>query len=92
MTNGIYKSCLHRALVNNNVERLSMTFFLCPKEDKMVRPPKDISEPRKYPDFSWSEVVQFTQTHYRADANTIDCFTNWKMATLSADNADERST
>ena len=42
LTNGKYKSCLHRALVNKDKGRLSMAFFLCPKEDKVVRPPNEL--------------------------------------------------
>ncbi|KAK9748876.1 hypothetical protein RND81_02G087200 [Saponaria officinalis] len=79
MTNGKYKSCLHRAVVNDNTERVSMAFFLCPREDKVVRPPGPLSEPRMYPDFSWSDVIHFTQNHYRADTNTLQCFTKWKL-------------
>ncbi|XP_074280206.1 gibberellin 20 oxidase 2-like [Silene latifolia] len=86
MTNGIYKSCLHRAVVNDNVERVSMAFFLCPREDKLIQPPNQISEPRKYPNFSWSDVIQFTQNHYRADTNTLQCFTKWKLDTLASNN------
>ncbi|KAJ7945214.1 Gibberellin-20 oxidase [Quillaja saponaria] len=68
LTDGKYKSCLHRALVNQDIERRSLAFFLCPKHDKVVRPPKDlfgIKEPRKYPDFTWSDFLGFTQNCYR---------------------------
>ncbi|KAL9245120.1 hypothetical protein vseg_018808 [Gypsophila vaccaria] len=85
MTNGMYKSCLHRAVVNDNVERVSMAFFLCPREDKVVRPPAKLieNEPRNYPDFRWSDVIQFTQNHYRADTNTLKCFTKWMVDNLA---------
>jgi len=57
-----------------------MAFFLCPKKDKVVKPPSDILEKmktRKYPDFTWSMFLEFTQKHYRADVNTLDSFSNW---------------
>ncbi|KAJ1391468.1 Oxoglutarate/iron-dependent dioxygenase [Sesbania bispinosa] len=52
LSNGRYKSCLHRALVNTYMERRSLVFFVCPKEDKVVRPPDNLlsrNEPRQYP-------------------------------------------
>ncbi|KAL2894065.1 Gibberellin 20 oxidase 3, partial [Bienertia sinuspersici] len=47
-----FMSCLHRAVVNDKVERKSMAFFLCPPEDKVLRPPIGLSNTRKYPDFT----------------------------------------
>ncbi|KAG7533858.1 Oxoglutarate/iron-dependent dioxygenase [Arabidopsis thaliana x Arabidopsis arenosa] len=80
LSNGMFKSCLHRAVVNRESARKSMAFFLCPKKDKVVKPPSDILEKmttRKYPDFTWSMFLEFTQKHYRADVNTLDSFSNW---------------
>ncbi|XP_010442687.1 PREDICTED: gibberellin 20 oxidase 2-like [Camelina sativa] len=83
LSNGIFKSCLHRAVVNRECARKSMAFFLCPKKDKVVRPPSEILEKmktRKYPDFTWSMFLEFTQKHYRADVNTLDSFSNWVIS------------
>ncbi|KAL0709129.1 hypothetical protein Bca4012_016107 [Brassica carinata] len=80
LTNGRYKSCLHRAVVNSESERKSFAFFLCPKGDKVLKPPEElvgvISE-REYPDFTWSMFLEFTQKHYRADMNTLEEFSDW---------------
>ncbi|MBA0847541.1 hypothetical protein Goshw_019561, partial [Gossypium schwendimanii] len=38
LTNGIYKSCLHRAVVNTETGRKSLAFFLCPKLERPVTP------------------------------------------------------
>ncbi|TYK18655.1 gibberellin 20 oxidase 3 [Cucumis melo var. makuwa] len=81
--NGEYKSCVHRAVVNQHKKRRSLAFFLCPRKDKVVRPPEKLisdDESRKYPDFSWSELLEFTQKHYRADAATLQNFTKWVVS------------
>ncbi|GAB4835575.1 hypothetical protein Ancab_000484 [Ancistrocladus abbreviatus] len=98
-----YKSCLHRAVVNEERERKTLVFFVSPKEDKIVRPPEDLvgrgeqgtrrypdfewrppedlvgreQGTRRYPDFEWSDLLAFTQLHYRADVNTLQSFFHW---------------
>ncbi|KAF3773991.1 Sexual differentiation process protein, partial [Nymphaea thermarum] len=42
LTNGKYKSCLHRAVVKKESERRSLAFFLCPNKEKTVRPPEEL--------------------------------------------------
>jgi gibberellin-44 dioxygenase len=77
LSNGRCKSCLHRAVVNTRQERRSLAFFLCPREDRVVRPPPTVATPRRYPDFTWADLMRFTQSHYRADTRTLDAFTRW---------------
>ncbi|XP_010559022.1 PREDICTED: gibberellin 20 oxidase 5-like [Tarenaya hassleriana] len=92
LSNGKYKSCLHRAVVSKDEKRRSFAFFLCPRDDKLVMPPMELISGdsdeeayRRYPDFTWSDLLRFTQSSYRVDESTLDNFISW-FTTSSAKN------
>ena len=89
LTNGIYKSCVHRAVVNSESVRKTMAFFICPNHDKVVRAPEELVEknpPRKYPDYTWGTLLEITQKHYRPDCNTLEALTDWIQKGKPLDN------
>ncbi|KAG9441785.1 hypothetical protein H6P81_017639 [Aristolochia fimbriata] len=80
LSNGRYKSVLHRALVSSNVPRLTLAYFLSPEMEKKVTPPPELVDdenPRLYPDYKWSQLLEFTQKVYKVDTDTIHVFSRW---------------
>ncbi|CAA0273430.1 unnamed protein product [Arabidopsis thaliana] len=91
LSNGNYRSCYHRAVVNKEKVRRSLVFFSCPREDKIIVPPPELVESeeasRKYPDFTWAQLQKFTQSGYRVDNTTLHNFSSWLVS-----NSDKKST
>ena len=81
---------MHRAVVNKEMERKSLVYFVCPREDKVVRAVEELVDKqggtRIYPDFTWSDLFTFTQTHYRADNSTLVSFFSWLLPSPTAVN------
>ncbi|KAK4741760.1 hypothetical protein SAY87_025348 [Trapa incisa] len=42
LSNGMYKSVWHRAVVNSDKERISIASFLCPADEALISPPESL--------------------------------------------------
>ncbi|GMI67594.1 gibberellin 20 oxidase 2 [Hibiscus trionum] len=84
-SNGIYKSCIHRAMVNEERGRRSLVCFVGCKEDMVVRPPENLAvgSSRVYPDFTWSSLLDFTNNHRRTDVQNLENFFPWLLSSQS---------
>lgn len=58
LSNGIYKSVWHRAVVNSDKPRISVASFLCPQNDALLSVPPPLvadGSPAVYRDFTYAE-------------------------------------
>ncbi|KAJ8633498.1 hypothetical protein MRB53_026834 [Persea americana] len=61
LSNGRYKSVLHRAVVNNKVERISIPTFYCPSQDAVIAPAEELIDeqhPALYRSFTYGEYYK----------------------------------
>ncbi|TYG93247.1 hypothetical protein ES288_A11G095400v1 [Gossypium darwinii] len=80
LSNCVYKSCLHRAVVNNERARRSIALFVCTEMNETVTPATalvNVENPRIYPDFKWAAFLEFTQKDYKVNMKTLEAFSNW---------------
>ncbi|XP_038876327.1 protein DMR6-LIKE OXYGENASE 2-like [Benincasa hispida] len=73
LSNDRYKSVLHRAVVNNVTERISIPTFYCPSPEAMIGPAKELidSEHRAvYRHFTYSE---YYKTFWSGELDTRRC-------------------
>ncbi|GMI67592.1 gibberellin 20 oxidase 2 [Hibiscus trionum] len=83
--NGRYRSCVHRAVLNEERVRRSLVYFVNPKEDIVVRPPEDLVAgcSRVYPDFTWASLFDFANNRHRAGLQTLQDFFPWLLSSQS---------
>lgn len=61
-TNGRFRSVEHRAVLNDQVPRVSLVFFYAPPFDTVIRAPEAIVQAdgkRRYRNFTWGEFLEF---------------------------------
>lgn len=61
LSNGIYKSAIHRAIVNSSVSRISIPTFYCPSPDAAIEPASSLTNPNnpaRYRKFTYEEYYR----------------------------------
>ncbi|KAL6006648.1 Protein DMR6-LIKE OXYGENASE 2 [Asimina triloba] len=77
LSNGRYKSALHRAVVNNSVERISIPTFYCPSQDAVIVPAEQLvaeDHPAMYRRFTYGEYYRRFWDHGLKTDSCIDLF------------------
>ncbi|KAH9678358.1 protein DMR6-LIKE OXYGENASE 2 [Citrus sinensis] len=77
LSNDLYKSVLHRALVNCDKERISIPRFYCPSPDAVIAPAKDLIDERHlafYKNFTYAEYYQKFWNRGLAAEGCLDLF------------------
>ncbi|KDP32900.1 hypothetical protein JCGZ_12192 [Jatropha curcas] len=66
LTNGKYKSALHRVVVNNEVRRVTLPLFLGPSLDTVVTPAPEFTDdghPPAYLGMTYKQYLEYNQFH-----------------------------
>ncbi|XP_031493945.1 protein DMR6-LIKE OXYGENASE 2-like [Nymphaea colorata] len=77
LSNGVYKSVLHRAVVNTDKERISIPTFYCPSPDAIIRPAAqlvDDQHPPLYRSYTYSEFYEKFWDHGLQSQSCVDNF------------------
>ncbi|KAJ6850592.1 protein DMR6-LIKE OXYGENASE 2-like [Iris pallida] len=78
LSNGRYKSILHRAIVNSTTERISIPTFYSPSPDAVIKPPESLvgaSHPALYRSYSYAE---YYAKFWSQGLNTESCLDMFK--------------
>lgn len=80
VSNGKYKSVLHRAIVNAERERLSVASFLCPCNDAVLGPAKPLTEEDGsaaiYRNFTYDEYYKKFWSRNLDEEHCLELFKN----------------
>ncbi|KAI5075450.1 hypothetical protein GOP47_0009526 [Adiantum capillus-veneris] len=79
MSNGIYKSVEHRAVVNRDQDRVSIAAFFSPSNEKEVGPMKELvsaSRPARYTPMTFKEYRSFIRRSGTQGKHVVDSVTS----------------
>lgn len=79
LSNGLYKSVWHRAVVNSDKPRISVASFLCPANDALLRVPQPLIEdgsPAIYRDFTYAEYYSKFWSRNLDQEHCLELFKN----------------
>ncbi|KAK7294144.1 hypothetical protein RJT34_17027 [Clitoria ternatea] len=79
LSNGLYRSVLHRVLVNRNRQRLSVAYLYGPPQNDKISPHVKLvgpTRPALYRPVSWSEYLGTKAKHFNKALSTIQLHTS----------------
>ncbi|KAF7816617.1 protein DOWNY MILDEW RESISTANCE 6 [Senna tora] len=79
LSNGIYKSVWHRAVVNAEKPRLSVASFLCPSDDALISPAKPLTQNESaavYRGFTYEEYYKTFWSRNLDQEHCLELFKN----------------
>ncbi|XP_077243096.1 protein DOWNY MILDEW RESISTANCE 6-like [Tasmannia lanceolata] len=77
LSNGRYKSVWHRAIVNSDMERISVASFLCPANKAVIGPAKQLTDevsPAIYRSFTYEEYYKRFWSRNLDDEQSLELF------------------
>ncbi|MED6222662.1 Protein DOWNY MILDEW RESISTANCE 6 [Stylosanthes scabra] len=78
LSNGIYKSVWHRAIVNTEKPRLSVASFLCPCNDALISPAKPLTEDENGAVYRGFTYAEYYKTFWSRDLLKEHCLELFK--------------
>ncbi|KAJ4951971.1 hypothetical protein NE237_028803 [Protea cynaroides] len=81
LSNGRYKSVWHRAIVNSDKPRISVASFLCPANDAVIKPAKELADdgsqvPPLYRSFTYAEYYSKFWSRNLEQQHCLELFKN----------------
>ncbi|KAF3970613.1 hypothetical protein ACB098_12G026500 [Castanea mollissima] len=79
LSNGVYKSVWHRAIVNADKPRLSIASFLCPSDDALISAPNSLTDDGSeavYRGYTYAEYYKKFWSRDLEKDNCLDLFKN----------------
>lgn len=84
MSNGLYKSVWHRAIVNADKPRLSVASFLCPCNSALIRAPELLTDDGSAAVFRGFTYAEYYEKFWSRDLEKENCLEFFKNSSLNA--------